>query len=236
MSTQRTTKIYINDQDTIIGQSTKKAGTLSGYVYITTILDEEVPDQVAKCQYRITTTTPDTKVLNDWDSMFNGAVESYKKHYSKNYEGVSIKCGNIVQERNLQLGIMRDVNVACWVAAYDQNVIAFQIHYPSGAIFQSHDVAMSTNANGQRECDIVTATKTTFDPSIKMTVLKGGEKTHRREGSKLSFSDEAEILRCLQDKKAGKSKITGALLATQYQVSKMAISKLKSRFEAEGKL
>jgi hypothetical protein len=236
MATQRTTKIYINDHDTVIGKSTKYAGTLSGYVYITTILDEEIPDQVAKCQYRITTTKPDLTVLNDWDSMFNGAVDSYKKHYSKNYEGVSIKFGNIVQERNLQLGIMRDVNVACWVAAYDKNVIAFQIHYPSGAIFQSHDVAMGTNAHGQRECEIVPATKTTLDPSIKMTVLKDNKKTHRREGAKLSFSDEAEILHCLQDKKAGKSKITGALLATQYQVSRMAISKLKTRFEADGLL
>lgn len=235
MSIQRTTKIYINDQDTVIGASTKHAGTLSGYVHVTTVFDPELPESKMTAQYRITTTTPSVSVLSDWDAMYKGAVISYKKHYKNNYENVSVKCGDIIQERNLQMGVMRDTVVACWVAAYDKNVIAFQIHYPSGAIFQSHDIAMGINARQQRETDNVVAVKTTCDPSIKMSTPK--VKESRRKGSKLSFEDEQGIIAKVLARTAdGKKQFKQKDIAHSYNVTPMAISKLIKTLKAEGKL
>ncbi|MFM2580623.1 hypothetical protein [Vibrio fortis] len=236
MTIQRTTKIYINDEDTVIGSSTKLAGTLSGYVHVTTVFDEEIPDAKMTAQYRITTTTPSLDVLKAWSAMYEGAITSYKLHYKQNYEGVKVKFGNLIQERNLAMGVMRDTVVGCWVAAYDENVIAFQIHYPSGAIFQSHDVAMGLNTYKQRETEVIEAVKQQrFDPTIKMS--KPVIKASRRKGSKLSFDDERSIAEMLTAKTdVGKKKYKQQDIAERFNVSSMAISKLKKTLQSEGKI
>ncbi|SGY90308.1 hypothetical protein [Moritella viscosa] len=226
----RTTKIFINDHNTEIDKTTFLAGTISGYMTIT-LQDEDDVTAISTQQYFINTTQPTLDILSYWRAGYIGRYESYKAYYKAEFENVQIKRGNIVKSIN---GGKGKKVVACWIAAYDKDILAFEVHYPSGGIFRATDIHMGVNHLEQRATDSIPCNKITDDlaqyPLVAMSTPK--EKvTHRRKGMKLSIEDEAAILDLLKN-----SNIKQKAIAERFGVKPSYITNKKTKWKNEGKL
>lgn len=240
MSIRRQTKVYINDRATEVGSAKYMEGTLSGYVQVITYPDPCVPDVPVVQQYMIKTTRPISSVLGDWEDAYLGYLKSFKKHYSNNYDGtVRVRSGNIVLPRDGECGPRV---VACWMAAYDDTVLAFQVHWANGKCFQTNDIHISRNVHGQRETEYLPQIeKSSMDEYIRMSTdeydpvlevqqpVVDSSRVVRGSG-RLSLLDQVQILELLR------SKTKQSFIAKKYKVSAPYISKLKKQFIEDGRL
>lgn len=73
--------------------------------------------------------------LGNWKAGFLGRLESYKLHIKENYEHGKVLCGNVVREWDTSNGTNgNDYSVGCFIAAFDDEVLYFEVHYNTGAI------------------------------------------------------------------------------------------------------
>ncbi|EJB1786922.1 hypothetical protein MUC14_002778 [Vibrio parahaemolyticus] len=232
----RTTKIYINTRDTEVGSTTQRAATISGYMNVT-LTDEYDPTISVVKKYHINTTRPKDEKLGHWRAGFLGRLASYKSYYKSEFENVKVKTGNIVEDR----GLVGDGNggkkrikktVACWIAAYDEKVLAFEVHYPTGAIFRTTDVVVNTNDLGQRETDFLDceiATDETINTFVVMAERKQSTR-RKRSDSKLSIQDEETMLQMMKQKYKQKD------IAAHFGITQPMVSKMKKHFKQQGQL
>lgn len=230
MTFTRSTKVFINDQDTTIGNAKYLATTLSGYVSVV-FQDPDDETTVLRQQFDISTTQPAIDQLGHFRAGYLGRYESYKSYYKAEFQNVIVKRGNLTKKINGGLG---SKFVACWIAAYDDRVLVFEIHYPNGSIYRTSDVDIQRNEHLQRVTEWLPALKgSTEDPCIQMS-QPSLVKQSRREGTKLTLADEAHILHDLQNMKTTGMK--QSLIAKRFGVTSAYISKLKKQLIADGKL
>ena len=222
----RTTKIFINTQDTEVGNVTYYDGTLSGYMNVT--LTDEFDETISVIKQYHITTTKRTEVdhLGHWRAGYLGRAESYRSYYGSEFENVRVKTGSISESINNNKGRR---NVACWIAAYDDKILAFEIHYPNGSIFRVTDLVISKNALLQRESDWLLC-ENTVDRNFVVMAERKETLRRKRVDSKLSVVDEEKILEMMKDK------LTQKYIANFFNVTQPLISQLKKRFKDEGLL
>lgn len=227
----RTTKIYINVQDTAVGDTTQLADTISGYMKVTLTDEYDETINVVK-QYYINTTRPADENLGHWRNGYLGRLASYKSYYKSEFENVKIKAGNIVEDKGAADGKRYKKTVACWIAAYDEKVLAFEIHYPTGAIFRTTDVNIATNNLFQRETDWLQCDKVADETQSDFVVMAERKQSTRRKrsDSKLSIQDEEVMLQMMKQKYKQKD------IATHFGITQPMVSKMKKHFKELGQL
>lgn len=137
-----TTKLYLRIADSM-KKVTRTAGQISGYMNVNGVDALDVPWRTS---YTIQTVQEvknvQAKILGVWAPSYKGRVQSFIMQYVGQRDGVQVKYGHIQLEKyvpateNKKANTTWD-NVACWVAAYDDNLMTFEIHLKSGAIYQS---------------------------------------------------------------------------------------------------
>ncbi|MCX4071924.1 hypothetical protein [Aeromonas caviae] len=137
-----TTKLFLRIADSM-KKVTRTAGQISGYMNVNGVDPLNVPWRTS---YTIQTVQEvrnvQAKILGVWAPSYKGRVQSFIMQYVGQRDGVQVKFGHIQLEKYIPATEDKKANttwenVACWVAAYDDNLMTFEIHLKSGAIYQS---------------------------------------------------------------------------------------------------
>lgn len=75
-------------------------------------------------------------VLGCWQDGYVGRVKSYTKYYKIERDGVTTAFGHVYKLVQRETNASREV-IGCFVAAYDEHYMTFEMHLPNGNIWQS---------------------------------------------------------------------------------------------------
>ncbi|MEZ8372417.1 hypothetical protein AB6C94_23820 [Vibrio splendidus] len=225
MSTKRKCKIFINDVDLMLHNSTQLADTISGKMYVT-MVDADVPDERSTSEYFINTARPKEEHLGIWSDRFKGSLKSHNQ-YAKLNKDIKVASGNFIKSIN---GGKGKKAIGCFIAVFDKQKISFEVHYNSPKLFYVEDIVTKHNIHNQRETELLTLSEGRTDIASLFPVTQSKAKVRRRTNSKLTLQDEDDILHSL--KMGNKQKD----IAARFQVSQPIISKLKAKFTSQGLL
>lgn len=228
----------------------RQAGMITGYLHTqfnvpdlgTTMRIQHYVDTVANSR------NVDTALLGPWVHGYVGRFKSFVDYYAMNYEGVNVTQGHIYTLENQQLsqGGFKEIrkNIACWIAAQDECLISFEVHFPNGRIWQSKNFIEVDKSKTQYECgitdlmnimdqqDMTLVAGSVSNNLIKMSNAKG-ETTIRLEeprhaNNSLSVEQERLILEMFKQKVKGKD------IAVRFKISATKVSFLKTKFKTLG--
>lgn len=227
----RTSKIFINDAETFIGDGPSQyADTISGSLF-NNYQDSEVSGDCVQTQYYLNTARPLSNQLYDWQDRFLGSLKSFRNHAAL-CKDTKVATGNIIESINNGKGTKFK---GCFIALFDKNKILFEVHYNAMKLFYVDDVIMAERSTyNQLQTDLMVLKTGSTDPNnvfAQLDELK--EVTHRRAGSKLTLQDEEDILHFLT---MGTKANSQRNIAARYSVSQQTISKLKKQFIEKGLL
>ncbi|USE39531.1 helix-turn-helix domain-containing protein [Endozoicomonas sp. SCSIO W0465] len=227
-----TTKLYINADDTEINGHTYRKDTITGFINLTIGIDG-VPllDETTTLYVNTTTELKNDRlntILGAWSYGFKGRLKSTQLFYKSHYENVVVVSGTVTKDIN---GGKGKKAIGCWMAAYDKQILVFELHLADGSIRRvTQDDLFDTNSHNQKESDFLefVVIDNTLDTNISIQMSKA--KTDKKVTGRFTDDHRAEILGYM--KKGAKD----SQLAKLYGKNRSTMKRLRDKFKKEGKL